>query len=149
MERLGSLDPMTRLALVGLYGPNGTDERLWNGVPEADRPRLACTAMLRWQGENHRAFNSRLFREILKTVIADGEIREYMSLAAVRDPASKYAGEPPTKYESMGLDLSSRRAWFRNMAEYLRAWAYEHRDGRADTWTPDQREARDASGVWS
>lgn len=73
MERLGSLDPMTRLALVGLYGPNGTDERLWNGVPEADRPRLACTAMLRWQGENHRAFNSRLFREILKTVIADGE----------------------------------------------------------------------------
>jgi hypothetical protein len=85
----------------------------------------------------------------LPRVIASGEVREYMSLAAVRDPASKYAGEPPTKYESMGLDLSSRRAWFRNMAAYLRAWAYEHADGRPDTWTPDQREARDDSGVWS
>lgn len=85
----------------------------------------------------------------LPRVMATGEIREYMSLAAVRDPASKYAGEPPTKYESMGLDLSSRRAWFQNMAAYLRAWAYEHRDGRPDTWTPDQREARDDSGVWS
>lgn len=85
----------------------------------------------------------------LPRVIATGEIREYMSLAAVRDPASKYAGEPPTKYESMGLDLSSRRAWFLNMTDYLRRWAYEHRDGRADTWTPDQRKARDESGVWS
>ena len=85
----------------------------------------------------------------LPRVILTGEIREYMSLAAVRDPASKYAGEPPTKYEAMGLDLSSRRAWFRNMTEYLRAWAEEHKDGRADTWTPDVREARDDSGVWS
>jgi hypothetical protein len=84
----------------------------------------------------------------LPRVILTGEIREYMRLAGVRNPASKYAGEPPTKYESAGLDLSSRRAWFLNMTEFLRRWAYEHRDGRTDTWTPDVRESRDASGVW-
>ncbi len=85
----------------------------------------------------------------LPRVILSGEIREYMALAGARNPDSKYAGEPPTKYESMGLDLSTRRAWFRNMTEYLRSWVEEHRDGRQDTWTPELRTARDASGVWS
>ena len=96
----------------------------------------------------------------LPRVIATGEIREYMSLAGVMNPTSKYAGEPKTKYEHMQLDLSSRRAWFANMVEYMTAWVEEHRDGRADTWTPDvsagkrevedigRRQARDASGVW-
>jgi len=73
VQRLGRIDPMTRLSLVGLYGPNGTDERVWQDVPETDRPQLLATAMLRWQSENHRAFNARLFRAILKAVIADGE----------------------------------------------------------------------------
>lgn len=29
--------------------------------------------------------------------------------------------------------------WFREVADYLRAWAWRHRDGRYDTWT--QRDA--------
>lgn len=72
----------------------------------------------------------------LPRAIASGEIHEYMALAAVRNPESKYAGEPPTKYESMGLDLSTRRAWFQNVKEYLLRWVEEHRDGREDSWTP-------------
>lgn len=84
----------------------------------------------------------------LPRVIASGEIREYMALAGVRNSEGKYAGQPRTKSESMGLDLSTRRAWFRNMTEYLRWWVEEHRDGRADTWTPGSRDATDTSGVW-
>lgn len=81
----------------------------------------------------------------LPRVVASGEIREYMALAGARNPESKYAGEPPTKYESMGLDLSSRRAWFENMATYLRDWAAEHADGRQDTWTPSPARAEVAA----
>lgn len=72
----------------------------------------------------------------LPRVIATGEIKEYMSLAVAKNPNSKYNGEPQTKYSSMNLDVSSRRAWHRNMVEYLRLWVAEHKDGRDDTWTP-------------
>jgi len=72
-ERLGPLPPITRLALVGLYGPNGTDERIWGDVDEDDRPNLLATAMLRWQSEARVGFNARLFRKILQAVITDGD----------------------------------------------------------------------------
>lgn len=65
-----------------------------------------------------------------------GEIREYMKLAAYG------------KYDSMPLSVSSQRAWFDSMVEYLRRWVEEHKDGRDDTWTPQAREAQDSSGVW-
>jgi hypothetical protein len=82
----------------------------------------------------------------LPRVIATGEIREYMKLAQSR----KLAGEPLGKYGTMSIDVSSARAWHRSMCSYVRRWAYEHRDGKADTWTPDMgaKTARDAQGVW-
>jgi hypothetical protein len=75
----------------------------------------------------------------LPRVIATGEIREYMALAAQKEGA-KYSGEMK--------DVSSRRAWYRSMQEYLGAWVSEHRDGRKDTWTPATRQAADETGVW-
>ena len=86
----------------------------------------------------------------LVRVVATGEIREYMALAGARNAESKYAEEPQTKYESAGLDLSTRWSWCTNMQEYVRNWAFEHRLGKVDTWTPDasQRQAADETGVW-
>jgi len=70
----------------------------------------------------------------LPRVIATGEIDEYMEQARQRGDGP--AGDH--KYASMALNTDTRRRWFSSMAKYLRAWAYEHRDGRADTWTPEQ-----------
>jgi hypothetical protein len=68
----------------------------------------------------------------LPRVIATGEIREYMALA--RDASSKYGSERRRR-----KDFESRREWCQRMRSYCRDWAIEHRDGRPDTWTPDQR----------
>jgi len=65
-----------------------------------------------------------------------GEIREYMKLAG--------AG----KYETMNIPTSSQIEWFDAVTDYLRRWVVAHRDGEDDTWTPTQREVRDANGVW-
>jgi hypothetical protein len=53
-----------------------------------------------------------------------------------------------TKYSFMSIDHQSQRQWYANMQSYLVKWVNEHKDGRQDTWTPDARAARDASGVW-
>ena len=65
----------------------------------------------------------------LPRVVLSGEIREYMALArGERD--SKYRGE------TGGDGHGTRRAWFRACTSYLDRWAYEHRNGKDDTWTP-------------
>ena len=66
-----------------------------------------------------------------------GEIREYRGVAAARSEGDHERPE------------LSDRDWYRGMQAYVRRWVEEHRDGRADTWTPDSREARDETGVWS
>jgi hypothetical protein len=71
-----------------------------------------------------------------------GEIREYMALAKTRTAM----GEP--KYASMQLTTSTEERWYADVQEYLRRWVAEHRDGREDTWTPGQKQARAESGVW-
>lgn len=75
----------------------------------------------------------------LPMVRATGEIHEYMAKAAPREGG---------KYESMNVHSDDQRTWCANVQDYLRRWAWEHRDERPDTWTPDIRKARDASGVW-
>jgi hypothetical protein len=71
---------------------------------------------------------------------ATGEIHEYRRLGKDEHAANKYA--------SMNVWSADEKRWYLNVQEYLRRWVEEHRDGRADTWTPGAREARDASGVW-
>jgi hypothetical protein len=61
------------------------------------------------------------------------------------DRAQKNKG---AKYAGMNIHSDIQRDWYQNMQDYLRRWAEEHRDGRRDTWTPEVKQARDASGVW-
>jgi len=77
---------------------------------------------------------------------ASGEIHEYMKLAVQREGD----GEPIRKYATMNLATYDQRAWLLGVKAYLRAWAWEHRDGRADTWTPNTagRTAATPEGVW-
>lgn len=70
---------------------------------------------------------------------ATGEIHEYMHAIARAN-----AGEP-NKYAGMNIYSSHKREWYGNMQEYLLRWVEERRQ---DTWTPDMKKARDASGVW-
>jgi len=71
-----------------------------------------------------------------------GEIKEYMALAKERTAA----GEP--KYASMKICADDEKRWFADVQEYLRRWIVEHKDGRADTWTPCIKTATTESGVW-
>jgi hypothetical protein len=61
----------------------------------------------------------------LPRVIATGEIREYMTASALKDPRAYPNGVPV-----------SRRAWHRAVSEYMLCWVEAHRDGTSDTWTP-------------
>jgi hypothetical protein len=95
----------------------------------------------------------------LPRAVLSGEVWEYFAKAGGHS-GSKYNGEPKpgeggrpaqdTKYVSMNLVLNDPTAstyrkvryWHGRMARYLRDWAYEHKDGREDTWTPSaKREA--------
>ena len=63
-----------------------------------------------------------------------GEIREYRQDAA--NPSKGWDNAPGTN-----------RDWYVSMQAYMRAWIAEHKDGREDTWTPNQRQAGGDSGV--
>ena len=68
-----------------------------------------------------------------------GEIDEYRQ--GVR-------GRTKARVASMGWnhdDEESDWSWHRRVQDYCRAWAYEHRDGREDTWT-SAAVANDATG---
>ena len=89
----------------------------------------------------------------LPMVIATGEIREYVRLASDRRPDER-SGLIETEVmlaatEAPLLRWGLYRMWYRDLERYMREWVEEHRDGREDTWTPDTRQARGDSGVWS
>jgi hypothetical protein len=65
----------------------------------------------------------------LPLVRATGEIHEYMAKSSSMNATGN-------KYSGMNLDISSQQSWYRDMTGYMRRWVEEHRDGRADTWTP-------------
>lgn len=79
----------------------------------------------------------------LPMVRATGEIREYMKLAEVMND-----GAGGGKYATMNISTKDQRAWHSDVHDYLRRWVSEHKDGRADTWTPAQKQAQSESGVW-
>lgn len=63
----------------------------------------------------------------LPRVILTGEIHEYMGAAARKEGG---------KYSTMCEIGHGVRQWRRSIKTYLTNWAWEHRDGRDDTWTP-------------
>jgi len=73
-----------------------------------------------------------------------GEIKEYMKLASQR----KSSGEPLSKYESMKINTSNQKDWFKGVQHYLLRWALTHKDNLNDSWTPDSKLAVNKEGVW-
>lgn len=68
----------------------------------------------------------------LPRVNLTGEVREYMAKSSAMNATG-------SKYSGMNLNVSSQRAWHRDMVAYIRRWVAEHRDGREDTWTPNTK----------
>ena len=66
---------------------------------------------------------------------ATGEIHEYMALAEATNDGLVHGND--------------QKRWFLGVQKYVREWVEEHKDGREDTWTPDERQSRDENGVWS
>lgn len=69
-----------------------------------------------------------------------GEIDEYMS----KSDRNNGTG---AKYAHIHPSLTSQREWHSDMCAYVARWVEEHKDGRADTWTPAVRAAATPSGV--
>jgi hypothetical protein len=90
-------------------------KQMWGGAPPSRlcfADKLAFCLTPRWL--------------YLPMVGWSGEILEYMSRAS-KEEGSKYA--------SMNLDASTRKAWHESVRIYLLAWIAEHKDGRDDAWT--------------
>lgn len=60
----------------------------------------------------------------LRQAKASGELHEYMRGTGARTPAGQRTPEQ----------------WFGDVQRYCGAWAWEHRDGRDDTWTGTKRD---------
>lgn len=67
--------PTWPAAIIGLYGPSGTDPTIWQRSPpvaDADRPMLLARAMDRYAAEGHQ-YDNRYFRRFLERVIDEHE----------------------------------------------------------------------------
>lgn len=62
-----------------------------------------------------------------------GELAEYMAISAARCEAGE------AKYSSMQLCTTDAARWYADVQEYTRRWAWAHKDGRVDTWTPNMK----------
>jgi hypothetical protein len=82
----------------------------------------------------------------LPAVLATGEIHEYMAHARHRIEGNEAVSEA----ERRRLISGSQRDWYAGVQSYCRRWAYEHRDGKIDTWTSNARKRATVNehGVW-
>lgn len=100
---LDGLNYVTQLALWGLYGPSGTDERVWGAIQNGERPKHLATAVLRFSSEGHPVFRARLFRAILAAVIHDGDA-----------PADPYHPAQSAAAEQAGIEAQRERVRVRS-----------------------------------
>lgn len=99
-------------AILGLYGPSGTDPTIWQRsppVPEADRPALLARALDRYAGEGHK-YDNRYFRRFLEAVIDEHE-RDGGARANGRRPAAASGGAAPRPAALGAGDPSRRSGW--------------------------------------
>lgn len=169
VQMTGLWDPRLWLAFflhdIGYIGKPNMD-----GDEGETHPELACRLMNRWFGApwgQFCLFHSRFYAKkldhpvsplcyadkmaivftptwlYLPFVRATGEIKEYMKLAEKMND-----GAGGGKYASMQLSVADQHAWLWDVKAYVTKWVNEHKDGRADTWTPGGREAVTATGVF-
>jgi hypothetical protein len=48
----------------------------------------------------------------------------------------------------MKIPTANKKLWHIGVQSYLLQWVIEHRDMKTDTWTPEQKVAVNAEGVW-
>jgi hypothetical protein len=80
----------------------------------------------------------------LPMVNLTGEIEEYMKLAEIRESL----GESVSKYEHMKMNSLDQKEWYQGVQSYMIRWVNEHKDGRADVWTPDIKKQLNNAGVY-
>lgn len=82
----------------------------------------------------------------LPMVNATGEIHEYMAHAKHRAVGNINISDE----ERRRVTSASQREWYAGVQSYCRRWAFEHRDGKIDTWTSDARNRAtlNDAGVW-
>lgn len=111
--------PTWPAAIIGLYGPSGTDPTIWQRsppVPEADRPALLARALDRYAGEGHK-YDNRYFRRFLERVIDEHEQgSDKPASDHPRRPAANGRGAAPrARPAALGAGDPARRS----------GWVYE------------------------
>lgn len=89
--------PVTWAAgVLGLYGPQGTDERVWTGIDPPDRPGLLAKALDRYAAEG-KPYNGRYFRRFLEGAIDEHRRTDYRATGTDGHAggAPGQAGGPP------------------------------------------------------
>lgn len=78
-------------ALIGLYGPRGTDAQVWSGVPPPERPACLATAMDEY-ASIAKPYNARYFRTFLQRVIHERDQPPGAARAPAAGAAASAAG---------------------------------------------------------
>jgi len=112
----------------------------WGRYPTPNRWGDFCLYHSRFLAKRHGARPSRLCMAdklavtltpawlYLPMARATGELREYIDTA-----------HPASKHGHMLLRTNDEHEWYHGVQNWCRRWAYEHRDGKTDTWTPAQK----------
>lgn len=99
-------------AILGLYGPQGTDTQAWQRSPPENRPELLARALDRYAGEG-KPYHARYFRRFLEAVV-----NEHANIGENnrrRAPENSGRETPRARAVALGAGDPSRRS----------GWVYE------------------------
>ena len=108
-------------ALIGLYGPTGTEERMMAPLSPGDRPKAIATALLRFQAEG-QPWNGRFFKAIMQKVVSEFARGDAGNVARVNEARTRVSQQAADQREADEDEAD------RSMAE-LWAW-WEQVDAR-------------------
>ena len=129
----GERHPEFGAKIVGVFGHEWRDLALYHSRFYARRdgvsPSRLCAA-------DKLAISLTPWWLYLPMARLTGELAEYRRLHdEAKMGRGKYAGDRFTKPTFATDD----RGWYQRVQDYCRRWAYEHRDGREDTWTAKKK----------
>ncbi len=162
------------VAWTKLYG-FPWDPRLWCAFLVHDLGYIGKAAMDSPEGETHpllgarimgrlfgwrwhdfcllhsRFYANRLGRPFSRLCVAD-KLAIALTPPWLYLPMARWSGElaeyrQGQRGRTQAVLDESDREWFDAVQAYCRAWAYEHRDGREDTWTPREIAAAQERGA--
>lgn len=96
-------------AIMGLYGPNGTDELVWRNTPPDSRAALLAVTLDRYAGEGS-PYNARYFRRFLEAVVAERD-RPARSGPALPSSRRRRRQGPPQFDYSNAATAGERIEW--------------------------------------